>query len=395
MVYLHWRRCGLSLWLGLLCAVSGLSAWAEGVRVEQLQIELSDGWRYAPAVETGADDVWALELAGSAGAVLQTLVLRQAPQLKADAPAFYENLTRKWASQYGQKVAIGWTEAEGVRWRTCRRPSAERSATVFQLTTVHQGRAYSLLAFTPADVETLPKPVYELLRKARFGSPPSTWLRARDYRLQPYGEALDDLVQPDAERLAQAGMLNGYGLEFSDAGFSWFLEGFQWRGTGRSHKDRLTVMMRGQLEMQAPASLDVPVTSRLSLVEGSVGTLTARLRLRDLCVQPQPMRTALSHLETGNPAPLDALMAASPCKTTGAETAWSIRAGEASRRVLNASLGDNPDVPPGLVHVRLLEATVKAGPGKDAMGAALLERLAMVSVYLPAGVKLEDWLPPR
>lgn len=372
----------------LCCCLSGL-AGAESVRVERLRLDLPEGWRRAAIPAT--DEAWNLELPGSGGLLLQALVLRQTSPVKAEEATFYENLTRKWASLYGSKAAVGWIEAEGMRWRTCRRPSSERAATVFQMTTVQQGRAYTVMAYAPAETQALPKPVHELLRQARFGAPVARWKRVQQVRLQPYGEDLDALVQPDVERLAANGILSGYGVEFSDASFTWFLEGYVWRGQGRAPKDRQAVQTRGRVEWSAPANLEQAVSLNSRLDEGSQGAVALHLSLREVCAPPPALREALASLEAGERGPLDVLAATSACGAETGELRWQLRGGESARRVL--SPGVAPDTPAGLGHIRVLEAGVKSSAGSASLGAALLERLGLVAVYAPEEPGKQGALP--
>ena len=152
----------MGLWAGFSPAAS--------LGVEALRLEPGAGWERGPAEQEQADEVFILDHRGAAGSSVQVLLLRRAPVVKGDADAYFDRLTRYWRGQYGKAVLIDWLEAGGVKWRYIRRPAGDQGMGVFQLSTVFEGRAYSLLVYVPGTLTTLPPEAQALIAGARFGA---------------------------------------------------------------------------------------------------------------------------------------------------------------------------------------------------------------------------------
>lgn len=395
-------RYGTVLLLGLFHA-AGLGA-AE-LRVADMWLAPDAAWQRGAAEQERADDAFLLEQPGAASPALQVLVPRQAARLKGagtDAEreqAFYRKLTRSWQAQYGRAAAIGWTEAGGRRWLTCRRPGRDAGVRVFHLATVHQERAYSLLVFASDAQEHLPAAVHALAAQARFGPPPlpppPRWALARTYRAQPDGATMDALVQGDAQRLAGAGMLTGYGLEYgleaNNSSLDWFLEGFRWQGSD-ARAGRRPFILRGHLQATPPATLRAPAELALGLEQGEGmeggGELLAQVRVWRLCAPDSELEAALAPLDQGERAGLEriALEPRADCPATPARLAGELRAGSGQRREQSVALeapasavGTASAEPALLVEVALL-------PAQDGehLGDALLRRAGLFFLYRPA-----------
>lgn len=405
----RWRRCLASAALGILA----LQARAASLDVEAMRVEHDAAWRRGPVEQERADEVFILDHADAASAI-QVLLLRRAPAIKGDADAYHDKLARFWRAAYGKAVRIDWLEAGGVRWHYLRRPSSENAMGVFQLSTVFDGRAYSLLVFVPGNQVTLPLAAMEMLNGIRFGVPvpetraaagppspaPPAWRRARTYRFALSGEALEAVATADTEHLGRDGMLTGYGLDYGEASVAWFLEGFEWK-TREGRVTRLPWATRGRLEVEAPAELGDASswTLRLTLPEGE-GGVTARLAVWEACGDAASLGAALSGLNRGARAPLERL--AATCATPRpASPAASLR-GEAGKTVTATWT-----LPPGNAHaataggpasrVRMVEAVLEPTPERVVPGSNLLQRARLFFAYepVPAWPANPTYLPSR
>lgn len=382
-------------WSWGLALLLAAPAWAAGLSVQELgvqdlRLQPDAAWqRGAPEQEHG-DDALSLSWPVPGGASLQVLVPRSPPRIKGDAETFYRNLRRNWLAQYGKAAAIDWAEFQpgGVRWLSCRRPGHAGKGVVFHLVTVHAGRAYTVLLFTPPGTEALPSAAHALMAGAGFQAMPMRWRRIEALALLPRGEALDALAQAEADALGDQGMLTGYVLEAEgmpetgQLGLSWALDGFRWRKRyGRD--ERLPFELRGRLVAEAPPALEgAPVRLGLQVAPGEI-PLAARLSLHDYCGPRGPWEEAMAALRRGARGPLARLALDHPCtgqagKGKAAELATlEAGAGEALERVIPlpapaAQAGNGP---------RWLE--VELLPGAGSLGEGLLGRLALIFVYEP------------
>jgi hypothetical protein len=378
-----------------------------------MRVEHDAAWRRGATEQERTDEVFILDHVDAANAI-QVLLLRRAPVIKGDAAAYHDKLARFWRAAYGKAVLIDWLEAGGVRWDYLRRPSSENAMGVFQLSTVFEGRAYSLLVFVPGSQTTLPPAVMGILNDIRFGAPlpetraaagppppaPPAWRRARTYRFTLSGEALEAVATAYTEHLGRDGMLTGYGLDYGEASVAWFLEGFEWK-TLEGRVTRLPWATRGRLEVEAPAELGDAAawTLRLTLPEGETG-VSARLAVWEACGDAASLGAALSGLNRGARAPLERLAATCAAPRPAAPAA-TLR-GEAGKTVTATWI-----LPPGIVHgaapggpvsrVRLVEAVLEPTPERVAPGANLLQRARLFFAYEPiqAAPATPTYLPSR
>lgn len=381
--------------LALVGWAIGAGAVAGELWVESLLLPHEAGWQRGPASQEEEDDAYALERREAGGPPLLLLLPRRAPRLKSDADTYYRNLTRHWRGSYGKGVLIDWLELGGARWLYLRRPARENGQGLFQLSTVHQGRAYSLLAFVPGDAVTLPAPVQSLLAGLRWvqggpGLPARTarWARAGTHRLLLAGPGLEAVAQADADALGGDGLLTGFGLDYGVASVNWFMEGYTWVGK----TERRPWSLGGKLEVEAPAELDgqTPWTFRLSL-QPDQPAVQVSLVERDLCGAPDTLREAMGKLEHGLRGPLERLLAhrSVGCPAPeGGETAGFL-AGEPGRTATAnwtpPAGGAGPSVGAGLLRVRLMEAVLAYPPGTpggpERPGEGLLSRARLFFAY--------------
>ncbi len=405
---------GKGLRVGVMLAA--VCAWpsrilAEPLRIESLLVPLNPSWQRGPSEQEQADEVYLLDQRADQAVASQVVLLRRAPLIKGDADGYYDKLTRYWRATYGKAVLIDWVEAGGVKWRYLRRPSSENGMGVFQLSTVFDGRAYSLLVFVPGTVTTLPVPVMTLLENMRLGSrsteisppdientapsPALRWVRTRTYRFNLSGEALEAVVMADVDRLDQDGMLTGYGLDYGESSVDWFMEGFEWK-TLAGRVTRVPWATRGRLEVVAPQEFGEggAWTLRLILPEEEAG-VSARLVVWDLCGSPEAMKDALERLNRGARGPMERLAAE---KSTGchspiqAEPAHILKGepGKTSTAVwiLPGSptilpAGDGKESSKMMKRVRLVETVLEPGAARTVPGNGLLQRARLFFAYEP------------
>ncbi|MDD5389141.1 MAG: hypothetical protein PHD37_07335 [Gallionellaceae bacterium] len=413
--------CGL-----LLLAVPG--AWAEVLRVDAMRLLPEATWRRGDAAREKEDGLYLLEwpisslasdrpkvdLAPSGGVpepgapltenprglALQVALPRRGTPLKTDAESFYDKLRKIWATQYGKNAEIGTIEISGVRWMTCRRPTGDGGAIVFQLATVYEGRAYSLLAFASPQATGLPKPIYDLLSGVNFGPEPRPWIATRVIAAQPGHDALEALVQGDAERLGQDGMLTGYGIEYSpppdtaNAGpgkrLSWFMDGFKWRNlVGRD--ERLPISLRGHLVASVPARLEgspAAISIELRVAAESSTGVEAEVSLLDVCAPIAELDAALARLERGARAPLERLARERPAScpalpVSAPPRGLLARPGDTVAQPLVFSLPTGLPVAAGLSRVQIVTVRPRLVGNEDELGQNLLRQLGLYFVYAP------------
>jgi hypothetical protein len=301
---------------------------ADGLCFESLCLPHAAPWQRGLAEREQADDVYLLDLpadqATDQAAPSQVVLPRRAPVIKGDADGYFDKLTRYWRASYGGAVLIDWLEIGGVRWRYVRRPAREDGRGVFHLSTVFQGRAYSLLVFVPGTATTLPEAAMNLVAGIRFGPPPAgaessvpppapRWVRARTYRFNLASEALEAVATADAERPGREGMLTGYGLDYGESHVAWFLEGFEWH-TVAGRATRLPWITRGRLEVEAPAELDEAAswTLRLILPEGEAGVSARLVLVGSYAAATRRSRQGLDRLDGGERLPMERLAEGCP-----------------------------------------------------------------------------------
>lgn len=386
----------------LLLAVPG--AWAEVLRVDAMRLSPEAPWQRGDAAQEKEDGLYLLEwplLSGSVqGVALQVTLPRRSTPLKADAESFHSNLRKIWAAQFGKGAEIGEIEIAGVRWMTCRRPTGDGGAIVFQLATVHERRAYNLLAFASPQATGLPKPVYDLLAGVRFGPEPRPWIATRVIAAQPGGIALEALVQGDAERLGQDGMLTSYGIEYSqppgtpNAGpgkrLAWFMEGFKWRNLVGGD-ERLPISLRGHLEARgearaAGATAAIAIELRVAAESGT--GVEVDVSLLDLCAPTAELDAALARLERGARAPLERLARERPATCPALPAAMPpkgllARPGNTVAQPLAFSLPPGLPVAAGLSRVQIVAVRPRLVGNEDELGQNLLRRLGLYFVYAP------------
>jgi len=353
-------------------------------------------WRRGSTEQETADDVFILERAAEPENPLQVVVLRTAPVVRGDADAYYDRVTRFWQANYGKAVLVYWQEAAGARWRALRRPAQEQGMGVFQLVTVHDGRAYSLLVFVPGTATTLPAPARQLLDGIRFGpaqSPPpasapaaTRWLRAQTYRRQVAAEVLENQALVEVRRLGD-GMLTGYGLRYGESSAEWFLDGFVWLDAGANPR-RSAWEVRGALRAEAPAewSDTAPWRLSLSLPEGQEA-VTARLNTLLLCGRRDALRAALERLGRGDSTAEQGL--ASDCATVPVPLGPTALRGEPGKTASATWQLPDPALKRGAAQgeeasLALVEVLLETAPGRRLPGEALIGGAGLFFAYEPA-----------
>jgi hypothetical protein len=398
---------GKGLWVGLmLVGVLALPRLAQAgiLHVEALSMPEPAPWQRGSPEQEQADDVYILDLHAGQTVATQVVLLRRAPVIKGDTDGYYDKLTRFWRATYGKMVLIDWVEIGGMKWRSLRRPSSEDGMGVFQLSTVFEGRAYSLLVFVPGTVTVLPEPAMTLLASVRFGSgtgrggpvdevarsPAEHWVHSRTYRFNLSGDALETVVAADAQRMGRDGMLTGYGLDYGETSVDWFVEGFEWK-TVSGRVAQVPWGTRGRLEVDAPAELGdgATWTLRLTLPEEEKG-ISARLAMWDLCAPTDELKEVLDHLDHGARLPMERLAKAPPAgcpvpmstptprqlkgvpgKTT--TVVWSFPVPPRSR--VDVSDRNNPR------RMRLVETALEPDADRTVPGDGLLERTRLFFAY--------------
>lgn len=395
----------------------GGDAPGEELRVEAISVPVGPDWTRGPTKREKEDEVFILDRNAGKEDALQILLMRGTPVIKGDAEAYYARLTRYWRAQFGKAVLIGRLEAGGVNWLYLRRPARENGRGVFQLSTVFEGRAYSLLVFVPGTMTVLSAPVMELLAAMRWeprgnaatvaelpasptqaapvrpvSSLPERWVRARARRLNLSGGALEAVASADVDSLGREGMLTGYGLDYGEASVDWFVEGFSWK-TVAGRASRVPWATRGRLEVDAPGKLngESAWTLRLSLPEGEAG-VSARLAIWDLCGPQADLKEILDRLDQGARGHMERF-AATPRAGCPAprvvEPAPRLRVepGATATATWTLPLSGQPEAIPAMPvetvpsRIRLVETILEPGERSAAPGDGLLERARLFFVY--------------
>ncbi len=379
-----WLLCGLLLWL------PGLTG-AETLRVESLFLTPETAWQRGDPAREQEDSVYMLEWPHAQGVALQVALLRQTTPIRGKPEDFLANLEKKWVARYGRQVPIVDIEVGDRHWLSCRRPARAGDAIVFQLVTVHAGRAYSLIAFAAPQVEGLPKPVYDLLAEVNFGSHSDAWTASRVVTAQPGQEALEALLQGDAERLGQDGLLTGYGIEYrplptatgSRQRLDWFLDGFRWSpGSRRGQKQPIS--LSGHLDVLAPARIAGALNLQLALETTQAASV--EVRVLDLCAATADVHQALDLLARGARGPLERLTRErSPdCPAAPSEVAprvLAVPAGKSLSETLVLPVLPARSVAAGLTRIKLIAVQARYRDG--ALGEALLGRTGVYFAYAP------------
>lgn len=387
-----WLLCGMLL-------LSVQAALAEALRIDALHLSPDAGWRRGDPAQEKEDGVYLLEWPALQGVALQVALPRESTPLKADAAAFHANLRKKWGAQYGRGAEIGGLDIAGVRWLVCRRPANDGGAIVFQLASVHEGRAYSLLAFASPQAAGLPKPIYDLLAGVDFGPQARHWISTRVVAAQPGREALEALVQADVERLGENGMLTGHGFDYlrlpdtathAGRGLAWFMEGFKWRrAAGRD--ERLPLSLRGHLEARVPARVEgalAAVSIALQVTAESSTGVEADVSLLDLCAPAAELDSALARLEQGARAPLERLARERPASCPALPVAAQPKGllaqlGQGVAQTLEFSFPPALPLAAGLSRVQIVAVRPRLVGNEDALGQNLLRQLGLYFVYAP------------
>jgi hypothetical protein len=386
--------------LGVLLGCAAAPSAGAQLCVHALCLPEADAWRRGGAEQESADDAYILERAEHPADPLQVVLPRTAPVLRGDADAYYDRLTRFWHANYGKAVLVTWLEAGGKRWRSLRRPALEQGMGVFQLVTVHDGRAYSLLVFVPGSTTTLPAPARQLLEGIRFGVgeaapaqapviptqvPAERWLRGRTYAVQPAAGDLQTRTLAEARRLGD-GMLTGHALRYGESGAEWFIDGFVWRDAGENSA-RSAWEVRGALAVEAPAEWNGTTawSLSLSLPEGQEA-VSARLRVHLLCGRREALREALERLGRGDTGATQGL--ATDCGTLAAPDGPAALRGEpglAARAtwLLPVPVRKREHIRDGEAAIGLVEVLLETEPGRRLPGEALIGGVRLYFAYEP------------
>ena len=389
---------GLLSVVGLLSIVACLADAAE-LRIEALTLPYASPWQRATPQQESEDDTLLLD-APDAG--LHLAVPRQTRLLKLDADAYYAKLRENWQKLYGNEAKISWLESGGVpvkqKWLLCRRPSRDNGVGVFHLSTVVEGRAYSVLLFAPAGAETLPTMALDLLAGIRIGAGAAqgavqpAWVKTRTLYPKAHADLLEALVQSDVARLGDDGMVTGYGLDFGESSVDWFIEGYQWK-TVDAQVARVAWKQGGRLQVKTNASVS---TMQLTLKENEAD-VRASLRVIELCAPAQRITDALELLQRGAFAQFQRLAQerAPGCPDLISLAAPANLQGE-SRKTVQADVALTlPPAPgpaelaeirkAGLTRIVLVEIALKASSARTGFGDGLIERARWYVVFEMGG----------
>jgi hypothetical protein len=157
-------RAIAALWLAAgLWAAAG-QASADTVRVGQFELTVAVSWQRAADDEEKTADSIILRH----GDDVTVYLPQREPRVKMEADRFFSRLEQGWQSRYGDRAERSWLEIGDARWRVCRRPSVEGPGVVFELVTLHDGRAYQAVVAAPAETAALPESVRALLTGGRW-----------------------------------------------------------------------------------------------------------------------------------------------------------------------------------------------------------------------------------
>ena len=386
----------LTAWAALLL-FGALRVDAAELRLEALSLNYASPWQRGTPQQETEDDALLLD---AADAGLQLIVPRRTRLLKIEADAYYAKLSQNWQKLYGSEAKISWFEPSPAttkqKWLLCRRPMSDQAGSVFHLSTVVDGRAYSVLLFAPSTLETLPPAALDLLAAMRFDGEPAlsatppvwvpVWTKARTITPVTHSEVLEALIQSDVERLGDGGLVNGYAVKWSSepgqAGVDWFIEGYQWK-TIANRLTQVDWRYGGRLELQTVSDAGVwPV--KLTLAEDETD-LSASLRVITLCAAREQVADALQQLQWGARLPLERLAQASVagCPVAVSPGVVKIVQGEPGKTVQTDWVLPLPPIPDpaqlaalrraGLRYLSLVEFAFHAGPNRAGFGGGLLE----------------------
>jgi hypothetical protein len=419
------------IWLALLAmlpAMLPVRAESAALRIEALVLSYDTPYDSHPGGWQRADPTLENEalLLNLPQAGLQLAVLRHTRVLKTDAQTYFDKLSRNWRARHGQQVPIGWFESGERKWLYCQHAAQDGEGLVWQLSSVVDGRAYSVLIFGPRPDATsaahaasaIPAPARELIAGARFDADPLRhadvsrphWVKTRTLLPHASAEVLEALVQDDIARLGRDGLLTGYGLDFGDSGASWFVEGYVWKTlnspTRNSRVEKVAINSGGRLEFDLPAATAGDAKARLRLGlnkkenetdnEADVGV---QLRVWQLCAASGHLAETLRQLRQGAHLSLRRL-AQSPAAgcppSDGQADATHVLLGERGKSVetevvlaLPPAVNEKQQAAlarAGLQRLLLVEIAAYPRPGRTGYGDRLIERARGYVVFEPAPV---------
>ncbi len=398
MKFLEMKAWSLQAAKLALLALFTLGAEAAALQVEALSLPYASPWQRATPQQENEDDALLL----AADSSLRLALPRRTRLLKIDADSYYDRLRASWRKLYGDSAKISWFEAGGVdgkqKWLLCRRPSRDDAVSVFHLSTVFAGRAYSVLLFAPS--AALPPAALALLAAVRFEGEATPvlvrpdWVKTRKIYPQANADVLEALVQDDVARLGDDGLVTGYGLDFGASSLAWFIEGYQWK-TIATRVTRVDWKQGGRLAVLVDAASTVwPVQLTLTQDEAEV---RASLRVIELCAPAQRIAAVLDQLQRGARQPLQRLLlepaAGCPTRSLPEQAAPSLQG--ASGKTVQADLAlalpprlDNAALAAlrqaGLSRIGLVEIALEAAPRRIGFGDRLIERARWYVVFEPA-----------
>lgn len=367
------------------------------LRLEALTMPYVSPWQRATTQQEAEDDALLLD-ATDAG--LHLAVTRQTRILKTDADTYYARLRESWQKLYGDEAKIAWLESAGRKWLTCRHPSRDSGVSVFHLSTVFAGRAYSVLLFAPGAAVGLPQAAFDLLAGTRFGAEsaaakPGGWVMTRIVYPNAGADVLEALAQDDVARLGDDGMVTGYGLDFGESLVDWFIEGYQWKRVD-ARAQQVVWKQSGRLAAQWAVDSGTWAKGRMQLtLNETEADVSAQAHVWDICAPSQRVAEALAQLQRGARAPLQrlALERAAGCLASVALVEPDALAGERGKTVqaeIAVALPPALEVAQlaalhqaGLSRICLVEIGLKAAPKRTGFGDRLLERARWYVVFEP------------
>lgn len=208
----------------------------------------------------------------------------------------------------------------------------------------------------------------------------------------PQGEALEAIVQAEADALGEKGMLTGYGVKQARAGkqgeegdasdaamqLNWFLDGFRWSGSAGGD-ERLPFEASGQLSADVTPMLPGGALQVGLKVTASDTPLAARIGFHAYCGPLGPWDEALADLARGARGPLERLARDHACPGVGGEAALATLEARPGQTVARSVA-----VPATPAAADRLWVEVRLVPQAGALGEGLLDRLGLYFVYAPS-----------